>query len=181
LPTEDSARIAIRTQQIIAYESGVTDTVDPLAGSYFIEHLTDAVEREAFEYIEKVDKMGGAVEAVKNKYFQNEIARSAYDYQQKVERQDAIIVGLNKFSVQKEPPQKLLHIDEKMVTRQKEAVQAVRSERDEAQYNSAMEILKKAASGSENLMPAIIGCVEAYATVGEISNALRDVFGEYQE
>ncbi len=181
LPTEDSARIAIRTQQIIAYESGVTDTVDPLAGSYFIEHLTDAIEKEAFEYIEKVDKMGGAVEAVKNKYFQNEIARSAYDYQQKVERQDAIIVGVNKFSVQKEPPQNLLHIDEALVSRQKEAVQAVRRQRNEARYNSAMEILKKTASGSENLMPAIIGCVEAYATVGEISNALRDVFGEYQD
>ncbi len=181
LPTEESARIAIRTQQIIAYESGVADTVDPLAGSYFVEHLTDQIEQKAFEYIELVDQMGGAVEAVKNKYFQNEIARSAYEFQQKVEKEEEIIVGVNKFTLKEDPPEKILRIDEELVSRQVARLKKLREERDNEKVRQALSKLKDAAAGSDNLMPYIINCVEQYATIGEISNVLRQVFGEYQE
>ena len=181
LPTEDSARIAIRTQQIIAYESGAADTVDPLAGSYFIEHLTDEIEKKAFEYIDIIDEMGGAVEAVKNKYFQNEIARSAYDYQKKIEDGKEIIVGVNKFEIEEDPPESVLRIDEKLVEQQIAQVKTMRKNRDNQKLQEVFLKLENAAKGSDNLMPHIINAVEHYATVGEISNVLRGVFGEYSE
>ncbi len=181
LPTDDSARIAIRTQQIIAYESGVADTVDPLAGSYFVEKLTDQIEERAFEYIRKIDEMGGAVEAVKNHFFQTEIARSAYEYQKKVESGEQVIVGVNKFTIEEEPPKDLLRIDEAAVARQIERLQQLRQRRDNRAVRQALEQLKQAARGKQNLMPPIIHAVEQYATVGEISDALRSVFGEYHE
>ncbi len=181
LPTEQSARVAIRTQQIIASESGVADTVDPLAGSYFIEQLTDEIEKRAFEYLENIDKMGGAVEAVKNKFFQNEIARSAYEYQQKVESQEEIVVGVNKFKVETEAPQTLQQIDEALVASQVQKVRQLKEERNSEQVNQSLDKLKEAATGEENLIPFIINCVEQYATVGEISNTLRDVFGIYED
>ncbi len=181
LPTEDSARVAIRTQQIIAYESGVADSIDPLAGSYFVENLTDRIEQKAFEYIEKIDQMGGAVQAVKNKYFQNEIARSAYEYQQKVERNEQIIVGVNDFTIENELPQEILHIDEQAVARQIQSVRALRLSRDTQSVEDSLGRLEKAAKSSDNLMPFIIEAVERYATIGEISNVLRNVFGEYRD
>ncbi|MEJ2635838.1 MAG: methylmalonyl-CoA mutase family protein [Calditrichia bacterium] len=181
LPTEDSARIAIRTQQIIAHESGVADSIDPLAGSYFVENLTDQIEQKAFEYIEKIDQMGGAVQAVKNKYFQNEIARSAYEYQQKVERNEQIIVGVNDFAIENELPQEILHIDEQAVARQIQSVRALRNSRDAQSVEDSLGRLEKAAKSSDNLMPFIIEAVERYATIGEISNVLRNVFGEYRD
>ncbi len=181
LPTEESARIALRTQQIIAYESGVTDTVDPLGGSYYVEHLTDEIERRAREYLETIDRMGGAVEAVKNKYFQNEIARSAYEYQKRVESKEQIVVGVNEFVIEEEPFRELLRIDEKVVAKQIERVRKLRQERNNKQVQKTLRELQIAARGTENLLPYIIQAVEAYATVGEISNALREVFGEYQD
>jgi methylmalonyl-CoA mutase N-terminal domain/subunit len=181
LPTDESARIAIRTQQIIAYESGVADTVDPLAGSYFVEKLTDEIEERAFEYIGKIDEMGGAVEAVKNHFFQTEIARSAYEYQKKVESGEQVIVGVNKFTIEEEPPEDLLRIDEAAVARQIERLQQLRKRRDNRAVQKALEQLKEAAQGEQNLMPPIIHAVEQYATVGEISDTLRSVFGEYHE
>ncbi len=181
LPTEDSARVAIRTQQIIAYESSSADSVDPLAGSYFIEYLTDQIEEKAFKYIDIIDKMGGAVAAVKSKFFQNEIARSAYEFQQKAERDEEIIVGVNKFTLEKEVPQKLLKVDEAVVGKQIERLRSLRKKRDQQNVNKMLDLVEKAARSEENLMPPIIQCAEAYATVGEISNRLRKVFGEFRE
>jgi methylmalonyl-CoA mutase N-terminal domain/subunit len=181
LPTEDSARVAIRTQQIIAYESGAADTIDPLAGSYLIEYLTDQIEGKAFEYIDTIDKMGGAVSAVKNKYFQNEITRSAYEFQQKVETEDAIIVGVNKFGLEKETLPKLLKVDEVVVAKQVERLKNLKQNRDSQKVERTLDLIGEAAQLNHNLMPAIIKSVEVYATVGEISNRLRKVFGEFRE
>jgi methylmalonyl-CoA mutase N-terminal domain/subunit len=181
LPTEESARTAIRTQQIIAYESGTADTIDPLAGGYFIEALTDEIEQKAFAYIDKVDELGGAVQAVKSKYFQNEISRSAYEYQQKVENQQEIVVGVNKFGVAQEKPEKILKVDESLVNQQIERLKSLKQNRDNQAVETSLQRLSDAAATAENLMPYIIKCVETYATVGEISNSLRRVFGEYVE
>jgi methylmalonyl-CoA mutase N-terminal domain/subunit len=181
LPTEESARIAVRTQQILAYESGCVDTVDPLAGSYYVEQLTDEIERRALDYIETVDQMGGAVEAVKQKYFQNEIARSAYEYQQAVEKEEEIIVGVNKFVLEEKAAPEILRVDDALVKKQINRLQKLRGERDNERVKGILEKLKTLAGGRDNLLPAIIESVEAYATVGEIANALREVLGEYRE
>ncbi|MFZ0389906.1 MAG: methylmalonyl-CoA mutase family protein [Calditrichia bacterium] len=181
LPTEDSARIAIRTQQIIANESGIADTVDPLGGSYFVEYLTDEIEKKAEEYLSTIDQMGGAVEAVKNKYFQDEIARSAYQHQQQLEENQKIVVGVNKYQISDEPAEKLLHIDEDVVARQVARLQKMRELRDSEKVTAALQQLENMARSNDNLMPPIIHCVEQYATIGEISNVLRAVFGEYQD
>ena len=181
LPTEDSARVAIRTQQIIAYESGSADTVDPLAGSYFIEYLTDQIEHKAFKYIETIDKMGGAVAAVKSKYFQNEITQSAYKFQQKVETEEEIIVGVNKFGLEKETPPKLLKVDEVVVAKQIERLKNLRQNRDSQKVEHTLDLIEETAQSNKNLMPAMIESVETYATIGEISNRLRKVFGEFRE
>lgn len=181
LPTEESARIALRTQQIIAYESGVADTVDPLAGSYFVEHLTDEIERRAMEYIDKIDKMGGAVEAVKNRFFQEEIARSSYEYQKKIESGEHVIVGVNKFQIEEEEKKDIMKIDEQIVQKQIERVKALRQRRNNHKVSELLTTLKEKARTDENLMPIILECVENYCTVGEISNALRQVWGEYQD
>jgi len=179
LPSEQSVSIALRTQQIIAYESGIADTIDPFAGSYVIEYLTDEIEKRVFEYIEQVDKMGGAVEAVKSKFFQNDIAKSAFQYQKEIEEEKRVIVGVNKFKVDKEPAMATLKIDEKLVAEQIESVKRLRKERDNEKVSIALSHLAKAAQGKENLLLPIIQCVEDYATIGEISDALRNVFGEY--
>ncbi|OPX35667.1 methylmalonyl-CoA mutase [candidate division KSB1 bacterium 4484_188] len=176
LPTEDSARVAIRTQQILAYESGVTDTVDPLAGSYFVEYLTDQIEKKVTEYLEKIEAMGGAVEAVKSKYFQNEIAQSAYRYQQKVEQGEEVVVGVNKFTVVEKDTPPILEIDERQVRNQILRLKKLRAQRNRQRVQESLQHLESAARGSENLMPRIIDCVEQYATVGEIANTLRGVF-----
>jgi methylmalonyl-CoA mutase N-terminal domain/subunit len=181
LPTEDSARVAIRTQQIIAYESGSADTVDPLAGSYFIEYMTNQIEEKAFKYIDTIDKMGGAVAAVKNKYFQNEITRSAYEFQQKVETEEVIIVGVNKFGLEKETPPKLLKVDEVVVAKQIERLKKLKQNRDSQKVERTLDLIEETAQSNRNLIQVIIENVEAYATIGEISNRLRKVFGEFHE
>ncbi|RMI15251.1 MAG: methylmalonyl-CoA mutase, partial [Calditrichaeota bacterium] len=180
LPTEASATIALRTQQIIAHESGVTDTIDPLGGSYVIEYLTDEIERRAEEYLERIEEMGGSVAAIRRHFFQDEIARSAYEYQQKVEREEKIVVGVNRYTMEAEQHPEILRIDEAAVARQIQRLRQVRQERNEERVQESLRQLRQAAGGKENLMPFILQAVETYATVGEISDALREVFGEYR-
>ena len=180
LPTEAAVRIALRTQQVIAYESGVADTIDPLAGSYFIESLTDKLEAKAVEYIEHIDKLGGAVKAIEAGYQQREIHEAAFRYQQAIENKEQIIVGVNDFTLEEEDHSELLKIDLTLESRQKEKVAAVRAERNQAAAKAALAKVESTARDSGNLMPVIIDAVRAYATLGEISDALRRVFGEYR-
>lgn len=179
LPTETAAKIALRTQQIIAFESGVTETVDPLAGSYFIETLTDEIEAAAQLYIDKIDAMGGSVNAIENGYIQNEIADASYRYQVEVENGSRTIVGVNKFTQEQEGIIEAFAIDESIRSIQTEKLNRLKAERDGAAVEKALTNLVAAAKGKENLMPLIIIAVEAYATLGEVADALRSVFGEY--
>jgi methylmalonyl-CoA mutase N-terminal domain/subunit len=182
LPTEESVRVALRTQQIIAYESGVADTVDPLAGSYYVEALTNEIEERAMEYIQKVDDMGGAVAAIEKGFFQREIAESAYRYQKEIEEKKRIIVGVNEYIIEDEKiPIKLLRVDPDVERRQIERLQKLRRERDNRKVKEVLEKLHYAATKNENLMPTIIEAVKAYATLGEIMDVLRKVYGEYKE
>ena len=181
LPTEQSARIALRTQQIIAYESGAAQTVDPLAGSYYIESLTNQIETQAREYLDKIDAMGGTLKAIERGFIQQEIQNAAYEYQQAVDRTEAIVVGVNAFEQEKEKPIPLLHMDESLERKQVERLRAVRAKRDPAKWQAALKKVEDAARGTGNLMPPIVEAVEANATVGEISDAMRHVYGEYQE
>jgi methylmalonyl-CoA mutase, N-terminal domain len=180
LPTEESARIALRTQQIIAYESGVADTVDPLGGSYFVEALTDRIEEEAVRYIQKIDDLGGAVSAVEQGYMQREIHRVALETQRRIESGEEVVVGMNRFRLEDEPQPPLHRVDPALERKQVERVQSLRARRDGQRVQETLAALKRAAEGTDNLMPHILACVKAYATVGEICHALRDVFGEYQ-
>ncbi|MCG0238518.1 MAG: methylmalonyl-CoA mutase family protein [Firmicutes bacterium] len=180
LPTERSARIALRTQQILAHESGVTETVDPLAGSYYVEYLTSEIERRALAYIEKIDAMGGAVAAIEQGYIQREIQEAAYRYQQEVESGQRVVVGVNRYQVEEEPPTDLLQVDPAVAERQKERIARVKARRDGTLVAERLDALRRAARGNENLMPYILEAVKAYATLGEIADALRDVFGEYR-
>jgi len=179
LPTEAAARIALRTQQIIAFESGATDTVDPLAGSYFIEALTDELEKEAQKYIDKIDAMGGAVKAIEQDYIQQEIANSAYQYQNEVEAGERIIVGVNKHTANEAPAENVFRVDDSIRVAQSNKLKALKAERDNQAVQDALVQLKQAAQGTENLMPYILNAVESYATLGEIADTLRMVFGEY--
>ena len=172
--------IALRTQQIIGYESGVTSTVDPLAGAYYIEELTDEIETRAQEYIAKIDEMGGAVEAVEQGYVQREIQEAAYDYQKAIESGDRVVVGVNKFATAKESPGDILRVDPKVRIEQMEALARLKAQRDNAAVEQKLAALKAAASGEDNLMPHFLSCVQSYATLGEICDTLRGVFGEYQ-
>ncbi len=182
LPTEKSVRIALRTQQIIAYESGVGDNVDPLAGSYYIESLTNEIEKRAFEYIEKIDKMGGMLKAIESGYVQREIAESAYNYQKAVESGEQIVVGVNKFTIEEDKKDlEILKINEEIEKRQVEKLKKLKGKRDNTLVKDRLEKLKKAAMGSDNLMPYILDCVRAYCTLGEMADVLREVFGEYQD
>ena len=181
LPTEDAARLALRTQQVIAYESGVADTVDPVAGSYAIEELTTEIERRVVDYLDKIDALGGTLHAIETGYIQREIQNSAYEYQRAVETGDAIVVGVNKFESEDERPVKTLRIDPSIEREQVERVRALRARRDALATESALVKLESAARGTENVLPRILDCVEAFATVGEISNRLRSVWGEYRE
>jgi len=180
LPTEFAATLALRTQQIIAHESGVTNTVDPLGGSYFVETLTNEVERGAWEYIERIDALGGMVAAIERGYPQREIAEASYRYQMAVDRKEKIIVGVNEYSVEGEPIE-TLQIDETVAQRQSERLKKLRAERSSDEAKRRLAALRKAAEGSENLMPYIYEAVKAYATLGEICDAMRDVFGTYEE
>lgn len=179
LPTEAAARIALRTQQIIAFESGVTDTVDPLAGSYFIEALTDELEAAAQLYIDKIDAMGGAVKAIEQDYIQQEIARSAYEYQQAIESGEKVIVGVNKFTSVEKAAENLFRVDDSIREMQMDKISALKAGRDNLAVSEALGQLAKAARGTENLLPFILTAVERYATLGEIADTLRGVFGEY--
>jgi len=182
LPTEDSVRIALRTQQIVAYESGVTNTVDPLAGSYFLESLTDKIEEKVWNYLKRIDEMGGMVYAIEKGYIQKEIQDAAYRYQQEVEKGDRVVVGVNKFTMEQEPPKEILRVDPNLRKVQAERLANLRAKRDNAKVQKTLNALKEAAKEEkENLMPFILDAAKAYATLGEICNVLRDVFGEYQE
>jgi methylmalonyl-CoA mutase N-terminal domain/subunit len=179
LPTEAAAKIALRTQQVIAFESGVTDTVDPLAGSYFIEALTDEIEQAAQIYIEKIDAMGGSVEAIENGYIQNEIAAASYQHQLEVENGSRIIVGVNKFTQDLENITETMEIDESIRAFQTEQLQLLKTQRDGDLVRKTLADLRAAAGTESNLMPFILASVEVYATLGEIADVLRDAFGEY--
>ena len=181
LPTEDSVRIALRTQQIIGYESGVADMIDPLGGSYAVEALTDEIERKSTEYLEKIDAMGGAIKAIEAGYIQGEIAESAYQYQKEIEKKKRIIVGLNQFQIEEQPLKDILRIKPEVEQYQKEKLSRVKKERDNGKVKQTLAVLKKAAQGTENVVPPILEAVMAYATIGEISDTLREVFGEYKE
>jgi len=181
LPTEDSVRIALKTQQIVAYESGVTNTVDPLAGSYYIESLTEQIGKMAGEYIQKIDEMGGAAKAIDRGYIQKEIQDSAYKYQKEIEAGERIVVGMNKFQIKEEAPKGLLKVDPVVGELQKKKLSELRTERDNQKVNASLDALKNAAKGDDNLMPLILDAVKAYATLGEICGVLREVFGEYQQ
>jgi methylmalonyl-CoA mutase N-terminal domain/subunit len=180
LPTEFAATIALRTQQIIAHETGVTNTVDPFGGSYFVETLTNEVERGAWDYIEKIDALGGMVAAIERGYPQREISEASYRYQVAVDKKEKIIVGVNDF-VTKEKPLDTLQIDETVADRQGERLRKLRAERSNDEVTRRLNALRKAAQGSENLMPYIFDAVKSYATLGEICDAMREVFGTYEE
>ncbi len=181
LPTEQSALLALRTQQILAQETGVANTVDPLAGSYAIEKLTDEIESGARTYLAEIDALGGTVRAIETGYIQREIQKSAYEYQQAVERGEQVVVGVNRFCSEKEQPIPTLRIDPEIERSQIARLRALRSRRDSQSARAALEGVERRARTSENLLPAIVAAVEAYATVGEISDALRRVFGQYRE
>ncbi len=182
LPTQESVTIALRTQQIVAYESGLADVIDPLAGSYYVEAMTDKIEAEAWDYIKKIDDMGGAVAAIEKGYIQKEIQDSAYKWQMDVESGARTIVGVNKFQMEnEEPPKDLLKVDEAVGERQKAKVNAMKEKRDNEAVKAALADLKKACQDeNENLMPHILAAVKTYATLGEICNVMREVFGEYE-
>jgi methylmalonyl-CoA mutase N-terminal domain/subunit len=181
LPSEEAVRIALRTQQIIAHESGVTDTVDPLAGSYYVESLTREIEEKAEEYIKRIDAMGGAIRAIESGYIQREIMESAYRYQKEIEARERIVVGVNEYVIEEEKRAlKLLKVDPAVRDRQIARLQEVRRRRDNVRVGELLAKLEEAARGSDNLMPVILECVEAYVTLGEICDVLRKVFGEYR-
>ena len=180
LPTDESARLALRTQQIIAYESGLVNYPDPLGGSYAIETLTDSIETEANAIINEVENNGGAIAAIESGWTQNEIARSASEYQASIDKKDKIIVGVNEFKTDGNDDYNTLSIDEKAVALQLKRLQEFKSSRNNELVGKKLKILHKTAAGSSNLIPAIIECVRSRCTLGEISDQLRDVFGEYQ-
>jgi methylmalonyl-CoA mutase N-terminal domain/subunit len=181
LPTEQAARIALRTQQIIAYESGVPQTIDPLAGSYYVESLTNEIEKRADEYLEKIDALGGMLKAIERGFVQQEIQNAAYEYQRQVDHQEAIVVGVNRFTVEHEKPIPIQHIDEELERKQVERLRALRARRDPGPWQASLQQVENGARSAANLMPHIVAAVDAYATVGEISDTLRKVFGEYKE
>ena len=180
LPTEDSVRVALRTQQIVAYESGLADVVDPLGGSYYVEALTTQIESEALDYIKKIDDLGGAVVAIEKAYVQKEIQDSAYKWQMEVERKERVIVGVNKFQIEEKPVEGLLKIDESVGKLQKDKLAKLRASRDNAAVTAKLAALEAACKGEDNLMPLILDAVKAYATLGEVCGVMRKVFGEYQ-
>ncbi|MEN9382648.1 MAG: hypothetical protein RI940_1531 [Bacteroidota bacterium] len=180
LPTEEAASIALRTQQIVAFESGVTDTVDPLAGSYFVENLTNQIETEANKLIQQIDQMGGSVMAIENGFMQNKIADSAYAYQKNIESGEKIIVGVNKFISEIKNPIPLLKIDESIRKDQINKLNKIKETRNQDKVDSCLMAIKQAAKGTDNLMPVVIDAVENYCTLGEIADTLRSVYGEYQ-
>jgi len=181
LPTENAVQVALRTQQIIAHESGIADTVDPLGGSYFVEWLTDRIEQGAGRYISEIDEMGGALKAIEAGYVQSRIAASAYEYQRAVDSGEQVVVGVNQFIAEDGEGTETLEIDEEIEKTQVARVEALRRERDSSRVSEALERVREVSRTDGNIMPALIGAVKTYATVGEITNAMRDVFGDYRE
>jgi methylmalonyl-CoA mutase N-terminal domain/subunit len=181
LPTAEAATLALRTQQIIAHESGVTNVVDPLGGSYFVEKLTRDMEEEALAYFDTIDRMGGMVEAIERGYPQREVAESSYRFQQSVEKREKVIVGVNDFVAENEAPIEILYIDESAAEKQLAKLETLKRTRDNEAVTRTLGALRDGARGSANTMPLLIDAVRAYATVGEMCDALRDVWGEYEE
>jgi methylmalonyl-CoA mutase, N-terminal domain len=181
LPTEQAVQVALRTQQIIAEESGVADTVDPLGGSYYLESLSSRVEEGIWKYIQKIDELGGALEAIRKGYIQSEISRAAYNYQKAVDSGDQIVVGVNKYSVDEEQPPILLEVEADVEKKQVERLKKLKLERDNSKVKHVLEIVRQTAKTGDNLMPILVEAVKAYATVGEISDSLRNMFGEFKE
>jgi methylmalonyl-CoA mutase N-terminal domain/subunit len=181
LPTEQAARTALRTQQIVAYESGAPQTIDPLAGSFYIESLTDQIETRAQDYLEKIAALGGMLKAIERGFVQQEIQNAAYEYQRSVDSGESTVVGVNRFEQEQENPVPFQHIDESLERKQVERLRALRNKRNPESCNLALSRVQEAAKSGENLMPHILEAVEACATVGEISDAMRKVFGEYHE
>ena len=181
LPTEGAVRIALRTQQIIAYETGVADIIDPLGGCYAVETLTHEIEKKVLQYLEKIEAMGGAIKVMESGYIQDEIAESAYQYQREIETKKRIIVGLNQFQIEEEPLRDILRIRPEVERYQREKLSKVKAERDNGKVKTTLVALKKAAQGTENLVPLVLEAVRVYATLGEISDTLREAFGEYKE
>src|SRR5213596_1811441 len=181
LPTDRAARIALRTQQLLAYETGAANTIDPLGGSYFVEALTDEMERQAEAYFKRIDEIGGVIPAIEVGFFQKEIADAAFRYQKELELKRRIVVGVNDFTVDEEEPIDILRIDPRLESQQSERVRDVRRKRDQARCTNALQSLSRAAAGTDNLMPYILDAVRAYATEGEIMQAMIEVFGTYTE
>jgi methylmalonyl-CoA mutase N-terminal domain/subunit len=181
LPSEYAVKIALRTQQLIAHESGVVNTVDPLAGSYFVEAMTKRMEREVYDYFRQIEALGGVIPALERGFFQREIAEAAYRYQMEIDTQKRVVVGVNEFAEKAPVRIPLLEMDPEGYERQIRRLQQVRAERDNGAVSGALEALRMAARGTENTMPYILECVHAYATLGEIMDVLRGVFGEYRE
>jgi methylmalonyl-CoA mutase N-terminal domain/subunit len=182
LPSEKAVQIALRTQQIIACETGVANTIDPLAGSYCVEAMTDRLEKQAYDYFERIESMGGVVKAIDRGFFQKEISDAAYAYQKKIEQKKAVVVGVNDYVVEDEKIEiPILKIDPEVERIQVERVRALRARRDNDLVRRRLEALKKAASGTDNLMPAIVDAARAYVTLGEMIEVLKGVFGEYKE
>jgi methylmalonyl-CoA mutase N-terminal domain/subunit len=181
LPTEDSVRVALRTQQIVAHESGVVNTIDPLAGSYYIEAKTNEIEVKAMEYINKIDELGGAARAIDLGYIQQEIMDSAYRYQKQVETNEIIVVGMNKYQIEEDAPKGLLRVDPVVGENQKAKLKDLRNSRDNTVVEKTLADLKNACEGTNNVMPFILEAVKAYATLGEITQVMREVFGEYKQ
>jgi methylmalonyl-CoA mutase N-terminal domain/subunit len=180
LPTEAAVKIALRTQQIVAHESGITKTVDPLAGSYYVESLTDKIEDEVNKYLKKIDRMGGSLAGIERGFFQSEIRQNAYRLKQEIDKGERIIVGVNKFADTVEAKQDLLRIDNSIEVKQAKNLKELRSTRDNNKVENLLSKMKSASESEENLMPHIINAVKSYATLGEISNTFREVFGIYQ-
>jgi methylmalonyl-CoA mutase N-terminal domain/subunit len=181
LPTEDAVLLALRTQQVIAYETGVADTVDPLGGSYYVEALTNQIEAATLDYIIKIDNLGGAVRAIEEGFQQMEIQDSAYKYQMEIEAGERVVIGVNKFQLEEPKPKNLLKVDTILEENQRKKLAAVKQQRNQAEVDSALKNLKFAARGKENLLPVILQAVKTYATLGEICDVLRHVFGEYRQ
>ena len=181
LPSEKAVRIALRTQQIIAEESGVTSTADPLGGSYYIEWLTDKMEEETYKYFDRVERLGGVIPAIEKGFFQREIAEAAYKYQKEIDENRRIIVGVNKYKMEEPVEIPILKMDENGEERQINRLKSLRKQRDKSKFEKNLNRLRKAAEGEENLMPYILDCVHSYATLGETCGVLREVFGEYKE
>jgi methylmalonyl-CoA mutase N-terminal domain/subunit len=182
LPTEDAVRIALRTQQVIAHETGVVNTIDPLGGSYYLEHLTSELERQAYAYFDRIEELGGVIPAIEQNFFQGEIAEASFRYQSEVESQQRVIVGVNRYEVEDEQPIEILRIDPALERKQIDRVQALRARRDSAAVEAALTRIKEdAADERRNLMEPIMAASVAYATMGEMCDALREVWGVWRE